>query len=150
MHLLRYITVFLLSLLSSAAWASCSGVPDCDPALDASTLAYTVSTVVEKLDVTSFRNSIGPRRQGGKHTFRDYGFVLIQSGDRRAVVREAGGPWEFIITLLGSEPVTICLEDKARNGGSYHTQHAYVLTPAEDGLLQASFTENSACPEFAR
>ncbi len=120
--------------------------------LDAKELPYTVSIVypvIAKLDLTSFNNSIGPRREKGKHTFEDYGFALSQSDEKKAVVREPDGSWEFVVTLLpGTESIKICLEDKALNGGSYHTQHAYMLAPAKDGLLQASLTEDPACPSF--
>ncbi len=108
--------------------------------------------VVDTLDVTSFSNSISPRREAGKITFKDYGFSSVKFSSGRAIVSESGNSWQFVITLLDAtaDKIKICLEDKALSGGNYHAQNAYLLTANKSGLLKASIARNNSCPEFAR
>ena len=36
--------------------------------------------IIERLDLTSFSNSVGPRRIPGKTSFADYGFTTVEEG----------------------------------------------------------------------
>ena len=108
--------------------------------------------IVDKLDVTSFSNSFGPRRVDGKVTFNDYGVSKVTFNNKKAVVSEPDNSWQFTITLLDSKSsqAKICFEDEAQNGGSYHSQDAYLLMPDKRGFLKASTIKDVSCPEFAK
>lgn len=111
----------------------------------------TLQKIVDKLDVTSFSNSFGPRREKGKVTLKDYGFSDAKFSGKEAVISKAG-EWEYKITLLdgGSGKTKICFEDKVLNGGSYHSQDAYSLAEDKSGFLKASPAKDAACPKFAK
>jgi len=82
--------------------------------------------VIARLDVTSFPNSIGPRRQKGKKTFADYGFKRVTMTRNGADLIQAFGDnddWLMSIEVLraSSSEILICLQDKAENGGTYNS-----------------------------
>jgi hypothetical protein len=105
-------------------------------------------TVADALDMTSFRNSIGPRRAEGARTLADYGFVHSESEGNTAYYEDAEGGWRFSIGLisLDGKTATLCITDKAQNGGSYFTRKPLVAELDADGLYRASTIE-PAVPE---
>ena len=114
----------------------------------------TAKDVVERLDVTSFPSSIGPRKKAGKKLFSDYAFKSVQMNESSAVLAESDR-WEFKIRVLSGagEPPTICIEDTAKNGGSYHAQSALRLTESSQTHLLVANKEktlNKDCPNFAK
>jgi hypothetical protein len=117
-----------------------------------STDEVVLKNVIDKLDLTSFNNSIGPRREKGKVTFKDYGISVVTLDDKKAVITKPDNTWKFTVTLLYSKSgqTEICFEDQAMNGGSYHSQNAYSLKADESGWLMASPSKESACQEFAK
>jgi hypothetical protein len=106
--------------------------------------------VVEHLDVTSFPSSIGPRREAGKTTFKDYGFKPTSVTATEALLSEPD--WTFHIKVIGHtrNTVTICLHDKAQKS-SYDAQSCLLLKPAPTGdKLIGTATTDPRCPDFAK
>ncbi len=111
--------------------------------------------VTEKLDLTAFPSSIGPRRTKGRYTYKDYGFVARKLTEKEAVLEEEDGSWRFRVSILERTDagIFICLEDQALNGGSYHTQSVLFLDRSdEQSLLKGHATKMTFkdCPAFAR
>lgn len=111
--------------------------------------------VIDKLDVTSFGNSIGPRRESGKTSFRDYGVVARTVKDNEAHLEEADGNWNFYITILKrtDSGIYICFEDRGAFPSTYHTVGPLLLTrPDSKSLLKAAQTKAAFknCPVFAK
>lgn len=114
--------------------------------------------LIDKLDVTSFPSSIGPRREKNKIHFSDYGFKLreIRNG---AATLETQGEWKFQIRILDRRAgaAWICIEDKALNGGSYHSQTALEFRESSDKKNFSADKGKSGekryskiCPEFLK
>lgn len=95
-----------------------------------------VDSIVSHLDLTSFANSTGPRRILGKRTFSDYGFAVIKKDVRSAYLQMGPHEWEMSFDVLSraGNQMTICLRDRARNGGSYDTVSALSLSKSPGGM----------------
>jgi hypothetical protein len=111
--------------------------------------------VIERLDVTSFPSSLGPRRVTGKTSFEDYGIVPRRVEGLEAVVEEQNGGWIFRIKVLRrtASGIFVCLEDRAGNGGTYHTQQVLWLTRSNSTSLlrgEESTASFKDCPPFRR
>lgn len=88
-----------------------------------------LATIATHIDMTSFRNSIGPRRQDGLSTPAEYGFTEIETVDDLVTLSRADGSWLFSFRLLDDkDTLAVCITDRAKNGGSYFTVTAYGLT----------------------
>jgi len=116
---------------------------------DGSASKLVLQQIIDKLDMTSFRNSIGPRREEGKYTLKEYGASKISFNGKIAVVHTQDDSWQYTITLLDEES-KICFEDQAMNSGSYHSQNAYILIEDKSGFFKASPIEDTECPAFAK
>ncbi|MBS63626.1 hypothetical protein [Salinisphaera sp.] len=83
--------------------------------------------IVSTLDLASFRNSLGPRREPGDHTFADLGMEPT-SRATDGVVFESND-WRYRIQVLergdfnqdGIEDLKLCFQDRALDG-SYNVQ----------------------------
>lgn len=108
--------------------------------------------IAELVDVTSFPNSIGPRRQDGLRTFKDYGFTDVRLVDETVELYEADGSWMFAITVLLSEDnrAVLCILDRALGGPTYNAQKPVAFVPGEERLLVATdeAIESPDCPAF--
>jgi len=95
----------------------------------------TVDSIIAKLDLTSFPNSVGPRRTEGKKSFADYGFVPTDT-DAKGAVLTAEFRWDMSFTILSStdKEVHICFWDRALNGGTYNSTSALSLTKRSDDM----------------
>ncbi|MDB5457573.1 MAG: hypothetical protein JWP92_3158 [Caulobacter sp.] len=96
--------------------------------------------VVDRLDMTSFRNSIGPRRSPTLKTLADYGFTQREETSFSVTVLQADGGWMYDVGVLSTEGdrTVICVTDRALNGGSYYSVVPVEVTPGPDGLLRAT------------
>lgn len=78
------------------------------------TPANEVDGLIKNLDLTTFPNSVGPRRMSGKTTFADYGFVNVKKTSRGAnLVRDDQG-WMVGFTIVSSSPgvLRVCFYDR--------------------------------------
>ena len=100
-----------------------------------------VNLIIEKLDITSFPSSIGPRREPGKTFFKDYGFDSTRTTDRTADLETMEKDWifHFDVVDISDSGIVICLTDKAQNGGSYSANDVLLLTRENpDSLLKGN------------
>jgi hypothetical protein len=106
--------------------------------------------VAGMIDATSFRNSIGPRRQDGLRTFADYGFTEVEVVDRTVELYEPDRSWMFGITVLqaSDDRLVVCVLDKALGGPTYDAQKAVAFERGNGGLLVARDDDvvDAGCP----
>lgn len=122
----------------------------CAPSSAAQRVAQ--DTLIAGLDLTSFPNSTGPRRIVGKWSLADYGFTRLRRSSDYVEARTADvGGWEIGFTVLapGTQAMTICLIDRAQDGGSYRTQTPYRVERQPDGRWRVT-GEAMVPPETCR
>lgn len=102
--------------------------------------------VYERLDLSSFRNSLGPARDPGMQHFRDFGIkpARIEPG----ILEMETADWLYVLEILdrgdfnrdGLEDLVIGFYDSAR-GGSYRTFNRYLVTcySSDSGLVAIAF-----------
>lgn len=80
----------------------------------------TAAEILPRLDMTSFRNSTGPTRGGGRRVPADWAFTELTVEDGVATL-ERPGDWAFTLGIIRTAPdgVIACFYDRARNGGTY-------------------------------
>lgn len=101
--------------------------------------------VIRNLDLTSFPNSVGPRRIPGKTTFADYDFVLVDKTAGGARLLRTDRSWEmrFIILSAGPKRLQLCFYDSALAGPgqtfrpTYRATSALLVTKAPRGHWSA-------------
>ena len=93
--------------------------------------------IVEKLDLTSFRNSLGPARSPGMRYFSDMGLAPTEISEGRIVFETE--TWYYCIELIerrdinheGVEDIQITFTDESIEG-TYLTEYIYLLTGLSD------------------
>jgi hypothetical protein len=138
----RFIVAACALSLSMPAAAQTGVAAPVDPRL---------ADVIARLDMRSFPNSIGPRRQPDKVTLADYGVTLVEAGDDGWVhVWAPDRSWVRSFRLLetGPDGPTVCFVDDAQGGATYFARRAYRLSEADGGYLQATPVEREDCPTF--
>ncbi|WP_287004541.1 hypothetical protein [Sphingobium sp.] len=122
---MKKLNVLVISTMLASSTAVVGGVKN-----------EAVDSIVTNLDLTSFPNSTGPRRVSGKKTFSDYGFAVIKKDMRSAYLEMGPHEWEMSFNVLSraDNQMTICLRDRARNGGSYDTVSALSLSKSPGGM----------------
>jgi hypothetical protein len=105
--------------------------------------------VFEHLDISSFRNSTGPRRRTGQRTSKDLGVRPNRVSDVEAASDD--NEWLYSVRILGradynkdgAQEVLICFQDMARDGGSYATVVHLVLQLVEGRAIALAFNDES-------
>ena len=114
-------------------------------------LAEEPREIAERLDVTSFPNSTGPRREDGLFTLADYGFTDVAVDGQTVRFTDPEDGWVFTVTVLAGRKgrLWLCVADKAGNGGSYDTVKAIEVVEGATGLWHATANRvvNSDCEE---
>jgi hypothetical protein len=113
--------------------------------LAASVDASEINSVIKNLDLTTFPNSVGPRRLPGKTTFADYGFVHVEKTATGAnLVRDdKGWAMSFRIISTGPKSLRLCFYDKGlgRPGeagvSSYNSTSALLVSKSRRGMWTA-------------
>lgn len=103
-------------------------------------LKSAAAEMMKKLDMTSFPNSIGPRRKPGAYTLAQYGFTSFTSfDDGWAEAEEADHSWSFRFFVLnnGDRRKRLCVTDAA-HGGTYHSAQAVDVAPGAGGLWKVT------------
>jgi len=118
-----------LSVGSVLAWKGAHAAPEPTPL-----------AIAQALDVSSFPNSTGPRRQEGARTLADYGFTEVEVEGDTVSLFEPDRSWVFAVRVIAAEAgtATLCVTDRALNGGSYFTVRPLVVVADETGLLVAT------------
>ena len=105
--------------------------------------------VVEKLDVTTLPSGLRPKRDHGKKTFSDYGFVTSSLNENQAVVATPSGTQINIKVLeQKTSEIYVCVAGMSENGGSGNIQRVILLKLKDSGSLlkgRESWKEFDAC-----
>lgn len=104
--------------------------------------------VFEHLDLSSFRNSTGPRRRPGQRLFRDLGIHPDQVSDTEAASTQ--DEWLYAVRILGKHDynsdgtteLLICFSDVARNGGSYSMVSPYVVQLIDGRVIALAYADD--------
>jgi hypothetical protein len=107
--------------------------------------------VVEKLDLTSLPSAFRPKKEKGKKTFADYGFMAQRIDENEAMIEAAGGVRRLEIKVLDqkSSGIYVCVAEPAENGGETKAQSVVLLKRKNPNALlkgRESFREFTACP----
>lgn len=98
------------------------------------------TTILRHIDLNSFSNSTGPRRQAALHTPSDYGLTKIESfDDGWAQASEPGDGWFMSVVVLDgrARAHTICFNDTGGKGATYRTTQALRVTLDPSGRWEA-------------
>jgi hypothetical protein len=109
--------------------------------------------VIEKLDVTSLPRAFRPKKEKGKKTFADYGFMAQRVDENETIIEAPGGVRKLTIKVLdqNSSGIYVCVAQPAENGGQAKMQSVILLKRKESSALlkvHLSFREFAACPEI--
>lgn len=104
-----------------------------------------IDRIIAKLDITTFPNSIGPRREPTKHTFADYGFTRIAKKPGGAFLSETDGGWQMSFDIIAVTPdaIDVCFHDQGltrpgdAHGPSYNATSALRIARAAQELWSA-------------
>ena len=107
--------------------------------------------VVEKLDVTSIPSAIRPKREKGKKTFGDYGYVTRKLDDNEALVEAPQGGSQVTINILeqNKSGIYVCVNGQAQEQSGSQIQRVFLLKLKNgNGLLKGreSWKEFESCP----
>lgn len=125
-------------MLPAFASFTCSHIV---PAVTVSTIHEPqASEILSQLDLTSFPNSTGPRRQSRLHTPGDYGFTKQGKGEGGwARLSEPNGDWSLSALLIedGRASKTICFVDAGGGGATYRATETLQVKREPDGRWTA-------------
>lgn len=131
-------TITVIAILASISTATTATPRDGDPAPTAWNRAQKAAAVeiVDRLDITSFPNSIGPRRRPGARTLADYGLTKKSSFDDGWVYTAMPDKsWMVGVFILkpGRQRRRICITDTSTSGGTYRSINAVDVRRRPDG-----------------
>ncbi|WP_420010102.1 pesticin immunity protein [Xanthomonas sacchari] len=105
--------------------------------------AGITDAVIQHLDLTSFPNSVGPRRLPGKTTFADFVDVTKTADGARLLQTDKGWMMRFEVLSADATSVRLCFHDTglARPGESrapsYNATSALLVSTASQGMWTA-------------
>jgi hypothetical protein len=107
--------------------------------------------LVEKLDVTTLPSGIRPKREKGKRTFGDYGYVTRKVDEKEVLVETPQGGSQIAIRLLDQDAsgIYVCVEAQSQSASDGHIQRVRLLKRKDaDALLKSreSGKEFNGCP----
>jgi len=107
--------------------------------------------VAEKLDVTSIPSAIRPKREKGKKTFGDYGYVTRKIEDKEVLAEAPQRRSQIAISILeeSKSGIYVCLNAQTQNESGSHIQRVFLLKQKHpNGLLKGreSWKEFDSCP----
>jgi hypothetical protein len=112
--------------------------------------------IFEKLDLTSFRSSFGPKRSPGQRHFADLGLKPTKLTNNLLAIET--DDWLYEVEILRVADVNgdkltdleVCFRDKSKTA-SYNTQQPLLLSQLEkSGQLVAIHFQVSGCEAYAR
>jgi hypothetical protein len=107
--------------------------------------------VIEKLDVTSLPSALRPKKEKGKKTFADYGFMAQGVGENEAVMEAVDGRRRLTIKVLDqrSSGIYACIAEPGEKSGPAKAQIVILLKRKDANALlkgRESWREFAACP----
>ena len=112
--------------------------------------------VYEKLDVSTFRNSFGPKRTKEDRYFTDLGLAIGEVGEDFFTLDS--NSWFYKVTIVrvkdvnrdGIEDIEICFQEKSREG-TYSAQAPLLITQfSESSNLVALGYSVFGCESYAK
>lgn len=97
--------------------------------------------MLQRLDITSFDNSTGPRRRPGLKTLADYGLTRNESfDDGWSYASQVDGSWMVGVLVLDDAPdrKLLCVTDSATGSGTYRATTVVEAVPAGEGLWRST------------
>lgn len=111
--------------------------------------------IFEKLDITTFRSSLGPQRAIGQRHFAQLGLTATTQAKNLLAIETEDWLYEFEIIRVadvnrdGLTDIEVCFRDKAKMA-TYNTQEPLLLSQSEkDGPLIAIHFQVDGCEEYA-
>jgi hypothetical protein len=107
--------------------------------------------VVEKLDLTSLPDTIRLKREKGKKTLGDYGYLTRTIDQKGALLQEPQGRSQIAISVLQETQsgIYVCVNGQSKKEGSEQFQRVFLLKLKNaDGLLKGRESSKgfAACP----
>jgi len=105
--------------------------------------------VVEKLDVTTLPSGIRPKRDHGKKTFSDYGYVTSSHDSQAVIATPAGTQINIKVLEQKSSEIYVCVAGSGENASSGKIQRVFLVKLKNSGSLlkgRESWKEFDACP----
>ncbi|UHQ54962.1 MULTISPECIES: hypothetical protein [Microbulbifer] len=111
--------------------------------------------IYEKLDLSTFRNSFGPRRSEDDRLFSDLGLKPTEIKDDAFTIETDS--WRYQVSIVrvkdinrdGIKDVEICFKEQSKTG-TYNAQSPLLITQfSESGNLVALGYKVSGCESFA-
>jgi hypothetical protein len=139
-----------MKLLSGAIFLACVPL-----ALAGSNAVYptekVASFVVQQLDLTTLPSELRPKREKGKKTLADYGYMTRNVDENEELVEAAHGTTQFTIRILeqNQSGIYVCASGQIEEAGSTHFQRVLLLKRKDaNGLLKSRETvkEFDGCP----
>lgn len=130
-------------------WAAVSASVPMPPGVAAGQHASAATAILQHLDLNSFPNSTGPRREPTRHTPADYGLAKTESfDDGWAQASEPNNGWHMAVFMLDGEANTrtICFTDAGGNGATFRATQALHVTLDASGRWRAiQVTDQVGC-----
>jgi hypothetical protein len=109
------------------------------------------SFVIEKVDVTTLPSALRPKREKGKKTFGDYGYVARELDERRAILDPPQGASQISIEVLEAQKsgIYVCMNSQSQNESGGPFQRVFLLKlKSANALLKGRETwkEFDSCP----
>jgi len=107
--------------------------------------------IVEKLDVTSLPAALRPKKEKGKRTFADYGFMAQAMDEAETIIEASGGTKKLSIKVLDqrSSGIYVCIAEPGRVAGQARVQSVVLLKRNDSNTLlkgRESWREFASCP----
>jgi len=109
------------------------------------------SFVIEKVDVTSLPCALRPKREKGKKTFGDYGYVARELDERKALLDPPQGVSQISIEVLEAQKsgIYVCMNGQSQKESGARFQRVFLLKlKSANALLKGRETwkEFDSCP----
>ena len=109
------------------------------------------SFVIEKVDITTLPSALRPKREKGKKTFGDYGYVARELDDKKALLDPPQGASQISIEVLEAQKsgIYVCMNSQSQNESSARFQRVFLLKlKSPNALLKGRETwkEFDSCP----
>ena len=107
--------------------------------------------IVEKLDVTSLPAALRPKKEKGKKTFADYGFMAQEMDEGETIIQAGGGTRKLSIKVLDQRAsgIYVCITDPGQIAGQAKLQSVVLLKRNDSNSLlkgRESWREFASCP----
>ncbi len=112
------------------------------------------SFVIEKEDITTLPSALRPKREKGKKTFGDYGYVARELDDKKALLDPPQGASQISIEVLEAQKAQksgmyVCMNSQSQNESGGRFQRVFLLKlKSAKALLKGreSWKEFDSCP----